>query len=270
MCLKIRNRGDRRAQHKSTISIVQTLLQRELFAFSSRTVADLFRLDKFQTSRLLQRLERDGLIARVERGKYILLGLSPEQALSNPLYLGSCLAAPAYVSFWSALHFHGFTEQAPRTVFLAITRRKNKVVFRDIHFKFVTIKPASFFGYRREMLAGLPVLVADEAKAIVDSLSLPQYAGGVAETAKALRNAIAGQSVDIPTLVEYARRMVNHSLSSRLGYLLEMLGQSTGGLDAARGPLRLDPRQPAQGTFNARWRVYINVSQQDLFPEGVV
>jgi hypothetical protein len=44
----------------------------------------------------------------------------------------------------------------------------------------LTIKPASFFGYRREMLAGLPVLVADEAKAILDSLSLPQYAGGVA------------------------------------------------------------------------------------------
>jgi predicted transcriptional regulator of viral defense system len=63
--------------------------------------------------------------------------------------------------------------------------------------------------------------------------------------------------------------MDNHIISSRFGYQLEMLGQSTGGLDAARGSVRLDPRKPAQGTFNTRWRVYINVSHQDLFPEGV-
>ena len=44
-------------------------------------------------------------------------------------------AAPVYVSFWFALYFHGFTEQARRTVFLAVTRRKKEVVFRGIHFK---------------------------------------------------------------------------------------------------------------------------------------
>jgi len=257
------------SQYKATISSVQTLMQHDLFAFSSRTCADLFQLDKFQTARLLQRLEQDGLIARMERGKYILLGLSPEQALSNPLYLGSHLAVPAYVSFWSALHFHGFTEQAPITVFLAVPRRKKEVVFRDTHFKFVRIDPSAFFGYRREMVTGLPVLVADEAKSIVDSLCRPHYAGGVAEIANALRNAIAGQAVDVPTLADYTRRLDNRSLSSRLGCLLEMLGQPAGDLAAARGPLRLDPRRPRSGTFNARWQVYINVPQQILFPEGV-
>jgi predicted transcriptional regulator of viral defense system len=72
-------------------------------------------------------------------------------------------------------------------------------------------------------VGGLPVLIADEAKAIVDSLDQLRYAGGVAEVAKALRAAL--EVVDRLTLVEYANRMEDKSLGSRLGFLLETLGQ---------------------------------------------
>jgi predicted transcriptional regulator of viral defense system len=54
-------------------------------------------------------------------------------------------------------------------------------------------------------------------------------------------------------------------ISSRFGYQMEMLGQSTGRLDAARGSVRLDPRKPAQGTFNIRWRVYIKTFPTRIF-----
>ena len=96
------------------ISITQTLLQKELFSFNSKTIRDLFELDEFQTSNLLKRMEEIGLVVQIERGKYLLLGLSPEKVLSNPLYIGSHLVPPSYISFWSALHYHGLTEQAPR------------------------------------------------------------------------------------------------------------------------------------------------------------
>jgi hypothetical protein len=42
--------------------------------------------------------------------------------LSNPLFAAGHLAAPAYVSYWSALHHDGFTEQVPLTTFVATTR----------------------------------------------------------------------------------------------------------------------------------------------------
>jgi len=257
------------AQQITPISISRLLLQHELFAFNSRTVADLLGLDKMQTTRLLQRMEGDSLIARIERGKYILLGLTPEQALSNLLFLGSHLVSPSYVSFWSALHFHGFTEQAPHMVFVATSRQKREVLFRGTVFKFVRLKPEAFFGYRRETLAGMPLVIADEAKAILDSLALPEYAGGVSEVAKALRNAVIERRIDVTEMIEYARKLHNHSLSSRLGYLLETLEQPTEGLDPSRGPVRLDPQRPLQGKYHPHWRVYVNVSHQDLFPHGV-
>lgn len=267
--LKLRDRVESMSQQITPISAAQILIQNELFAFNSKTVRDLFELDKFQTSNLLKRMEQTGLAMRVERGKYLLLGLSPEKVLSNPLYIGSHLITPGYVSFWSALHYHGLTEQAPRMVFVATTRRKKELILREMHFKFVMLKPNAFFGYQREILADLPVIVADQPKAILDSLTLPQYAGGVPEVAKALQIAVTESAIDVPTLIEYTARLGNASLTSRLGYLLELLGQSTRGLVAAKGPVNLDPQRPREGAFNQRWRLYLNVDQDNLFPQGV-
>jgi predicted transcriptional regulator of viral defense system len=226
-------------------------------------------LDKFQTLSLLDRMEQAGLVARIEQGKFLLLGLTPEKVLSNPLYIGCNLVTPAYISFWSALHFHGFTEQAPRTTLVATTRRKKEITFREMNFKFVTLKPVAFFGYRREILAELPVVVADEPKSILDSLSLPYYAGGIPEVAKALQTAVSQESLEMPRLLEYAERLQNASLRSRLGYLLELLGQSISSLKAAKGPVKLDPQNPARGSFNKRWKLYVNIELEDLFPQGV-
>jgi len=258
------------AQQITPISAAQKLSQSELFAFNSRTISALFRLDKFQTLSLLDRMEQAGLVMRIEQGKFLLLGLTPEKVLSNPLYIGCNLVTPAYISFWSALHFHGFTEQAPLTTFVATTRRKKEITFRKMHFKFVTFKPKTFFGYRRELLAELSVVVADESKAILDSLSLPQYAGGISEVAKALQIGVSEGSLEMQVLLEYAERLQNASLCSRLGYLLEILGQPTNGLKASRGPVKLDPQNTARGSFNKRWKLYINVEPKDLFPRGVV
>ena len=257
------------SQKIDPISIAQTLLQKELFSFNSKTIGDLFELDEFQTANVLNRMKKTGLVMQIERGKYLLLALSPEKVLSNPLYIGSHLVLPSYISFWSALHYYGLTEQSPRTVFVATTRRKKELTFRGTHFKFVTLKPEAFFGYQREVLAELPVVVADQSKAILDSLTLPEYAGGVAEVAKALQIAVRENKIDNLTLINYADRLDNASLSSRLGYLLETLGQFTSGLKASKGPVKLDPQRSLEGPFNRHWQLYINIDQDDLFPQGV-
>jgi predicted transcriptional regulator of viral defense system len=256
-------------QQATPYSIAQFLLQHELFVFRSRVISDLFGLNKYQTARLLRRMERNGLVATVERGKYLLLGLTPEKIFSNPLYIGVNLISPAYISFWSALHFHGLTEQAPRMVFVATTGRKPEMAFRGIQYKFVGLKPDAFFGYRRELLDGLPVLIADEAKAILDSLTFPEYAGGITEAAKAIQIAIFGQSLDVNELIEYAVRLKNGSLASRLGYLLELLHQPVDGLQPASGPVLLDPRQSERGIFHRHWKLYVNMPTEDLFPQGI-
>jgi predicted transcriptional regulator of viral defense system len=255
------------AEPISSIYIARQLHQRDLFYFTPAILADLLSLDRRQAYRLIARLKAEGLVAEVERGKLLLLGLEPERVLSNPLFIASHMVAPAYVSYWSALHFYGFTEQVPLTTFVATTKKKHPVVFRGFRFRFVTVKPRKFFGYRREALGDLPVLVADEAKAIVDSLDLPRYAGGIAEVAKALRAAL--DELDVPTLVEYANRMGDKSLGSRLGYLLEMLGHPAEELTRSASPVKLDPARTRTGSTNRRWQVIVNVPRREMVPQGV-
>jgi predicted transcriptional regulator of viral defense system len=246
----------------SSISAAQQLRQSDLFYFTAPLVADLFSLSRRQAYRLVARLRADGLVDEVEKGKYLLLGLEPERALSNPLYIASHLVAPGYVSYWSALHHYGFTEQVPLTTFVATTKTKRPVNYRGFRFRFVTVRPRKFFGYRRERLGDLPTLVADEAKAIVDSLDLPQHAGGMGEVARALRTALG--TVDVSALVEYANRMENKSLGSRLGYLLELFGQPAEGLVRSAGPVKLDPSRASTGPTVARWQVIVNLPKQEL------
>jgi len=255
-------------KQNNIIAITQTLQQHGLFSFTSRMLADLLGLKKVQTSQLLNRMEGAGVIRKIERGSYLLLGLAPEHVLSNPLYIGCNLLIPAYVSFWSALHYHGFTEQAPRTTFVATTRRKPSLEFNGMRFQFISMQPKAFFGYRREEHAGLPVVVADEEKTILDSLMFSEYAGGMAEVAKSFFRAL--ERLNQETLIEYTEVLGSPSLGSRLGYLLEYFGKPTDGIIVSKGPINLDPQRPRGGSYQSRWRVYVNIPREDLIPEGIV
>lgn len=256
------------AEILSSIHVARQLRQNDLFYFTASLLADLLSLTQRQAYRLIARLKADGLVDEVEQGKYLLLGLEPEMVLSNPLYIASHLVVPAYVSYWTALHHYGFTEQVPLTTFVATTRKKRPVTYQGFRFYFVAVKPHKYFGYRRDKVGDLPTVVADEPKAIVDSLDLPQHAGGVGEVAKALRIALG--TMDVPTLIEYANRMGNKSLGSRLGYLLEIFGRPAQGLVHSVSPVKLDPTRPRTGHTIGRWQIIVNIPEHELADmEGV-
>jgi hypothetical protein len=118
----------------------------------------------------------------------------------------------------------------------------------------------AFFGYRRGTLGRLPVTVADETKAIVDSLFLTQYAGDVSEVAKALRNALQDGWVSATGLIECARRLENGQPGSAPGLPARILEPAhTDGLTPSTGPVRLDPCRPRRGEYAHRWRLYLNI-----------
>lgn len=255
------------SENLDPISIARRLQGLDLFFVTPRLLAGLFSLEIGQGYALVDRLETHGLVRKVEKGKYLLLGLEPERVLSNPFFIATQLATPSYVSFWSALHHYGLAEQVPQAVLVATTQKKRPVAFDGHRFQFVTLKPHKFFGYEREPLGGLPVLMADKAKALLDSLGQPRYAGGIAEVAHSL--ALALPDLDLRLLIEYANRVQDRSLASRLGFLLECLGASVDGLSTSISPVLLDPTGGVVTTYNGHWRVRVNRTQDELFAQGV-
>jgi predicted transcriptional regulator of viral defense system len=218
----------------------------------------LFQISRRRARDILHRLAAKGVLTRLKRGLYVLSGFGGEDPMGDPLFLGTRLVEPSYVSFWTALNHYGWTEQAPRTILLATTTTSGVRRLRTFVFRYVRVPRRAFFGYRGIPSDGRQVPLADREKAMVDSLYQPRRAGGLREVSRALGEA-AG-ALDTHVLAEYALRIENRSLASRLGFLLEEVGENAGELMEGRSRVyvKLDPAGPRRGSYDRRWRIVDN------------
>ncbi len=211
-------------------------------------------------------LRTKGWIERVKPGLYAVIPLSSGTARTPQIHeylVAMRLLEPAAIAFFSAMNFHGLTEQLPRQVFIATDHKVMRTVRESVGFSFriVALRPQRFFGLQKEWINDGPFMITDLEKTLVDGLALPEYVGGVGVVATGM--AQSWQRIDEVRLHEYARRMGISAVIKRLGYLQEALG--LGDPEALRrstnlafGYPRLDPTLPAAGVHNRRWGIQIN------------
>ncbi len=91
--------------------------------FTINDIANEFNIQRNVLWVMLSRLERGGWIKRIERGKYLIipLGREKDRYTVNEFLIGSLLADPYAIAYWSALNHYGLTEQIPNTVFIETT-----------------------------------------------------------------------------------------------------------------------------------------------------
>ena len=218
------------------------------------------------TKMLLSRMEKIGWIDRIEKGKYLILplGTGKGKYTLHEFVIGSMLARPAIIAYWSALHHHGMTEQAPSTVFIQTTCRRKSMVKKvfGVTYRFVRIRPAKFFGGTKERLDETEVLVTDPEKTVIDCLDRPDLCGGVVEVAKG----IGSTTLDHGKLADYASRIGNTGAGRRLGFLLDKAKKPSSQISrpTSRNYLLLDPTMPPNGKKNAKWRLIVNLDDKML------
>lgn len=245
----------------STTYILDRLERLGARSFTTDEFLALFRLHEDRGYQLLHRLGRKGLIKRLARGRYALVGLGPGEILGQPFYLATRLVEPSYVSFWSALNFYGWTEQAPKMVLVANTGSSGRRSIDKYIVRLVRLSPTRFYGYTMESQAGYEFPIAEREKAVIDCLWRPSLAGRVDEVVKSLNDALEELRVDV--LEDYAIRMGSKTLSSRLGYLLSRRGVESRALleNKASSYVMLDPRGVRRGQFNSYWNVIDNLEE---------
>ncbi|MFP4197712.1 MAG: MarR family transcriptional regulator [Methanomassiliicoccales archaeon] len=226
--------------------VIDEIERRDMTVFSPTDVRRFLDLSPGNAYRILNNMEEKGLVKRIERGKYVLREKWEEMDL---LEIVSELFTPSYIGFWSALHFHGMTDQVPRKVFVTTTKRKRSMELQGQEVYFVTVKRSMFFGYERYGR----IVVSDREKTIVDCLRHPEYGGGIRQVAEAIDD-----SLDESTLVDYAERMGSPTVASRLGYLLDTEGMRTSGLERlVGGYTKLDPDMDMSNPVS-KWKIYAN------------
>ena len=219
----------------------------------------------------LHQLEKRGWVARIERGKYLVIPLEAGAQRSwseEPYLIASTLVQPAAISYWTAIRHWNWTEQIPRIIYIQTTSRKKatgRTVF-GVQYQFVTVPKTKFYGHVKEWYKGKPVLISDKEKTLVDCADDVERAGTIEELAKAVKS--AATEISWLKLNEHVQRFPNRAVMKRLGFLFERL--VTPLPDEAQRVLQgwqpvlsagvapLQPGGSVTGRISTRWHIQIN------------
>lgn len=271
------------SQEKRVIPATGVELVRKLAAegdriFSTdraRELAPAVGLSEGYLRQALHHLVRSGWLVRLRKGLYVISSATPGTSPVHEFEIAMALVSPAAISHWSAMHYHGLTDQAPRKVFVLTTtaasvprrptgKTKDRVEGYSVWgvlYQFVQTKPDRYFGTEKVWVGEARVTITDAERTLVDGLSMPQYCGDFAEVVHAFEG--RGEQLDVERIVGYALRL-DAATAKRLGWVLEELGFTEEQLHALRavpvkGYRRLDPTGPRRGSCNRRWMIQENL-----------
>jgi predicted transcriptional regulator of viral defense system len=119
----------------------------------------------------LHRWIKAGRLVSLRRGMYAFA----EKYRRTPIHatqLANRIYAPSYLSIHWALGFYGLIPEKV-VAYTSVTSRVPKNFTNDFGvFTYRHLKPSVFFGYRRVLIDGAPVLLAEPEKALLDFLYL--------------------------------------------------------------------------------------------------
>ena len=241
----------------------------------ARELAPAVGLSQGYLHQALHYLARSGWLVRLHKGLYALSSEVPGITAAHEFEIAMALVDPAAVSHWSALHYHGLTEQVPKRVFVLTTTeasvpRVSKASARegyggypvdDTAYLFIQVKPERFFGTETVWAGEARVTVTDAERTLLDGLSRPKYCGDFAELLHAFQ---AWESrLNLDRIIEYAIRL-DAATAKRLGWVLEWQGFDPARLEPlaqlpVKGYRTLDPGGPRKGPCNRRWMIQENL-----------
>ncbi|MEA1994527.1 MAG: hypothetical protein U9N35_09095 [Euryarchaeota archaeon] len=233
---------------KRESQVISEIKSRDMVIFTPQNIRRFLKISQENTYRIIENMKDKDLIRGIERGKYVLTEIWNELDIYE---IVPEIFKPSYIAFWSALHYHGMTEQVPRTVFLITTRRKRPMRIQEQKVQYVTVKKEFFFGYERYD----KVVVSDKEKTVIDCLRHPEYSGGISHIYDAISDDLSTEK-----LINYCKKTNSSAIASRIGYILDKKG-----VEFEKEELKkiistytmLDPKQE-KSDLNTEWKLYVN------------
>jgi len=256
-------------EYKATLGEKEAFLVRALSQEGKGlfTITDASRLLGAGARKVVHRLARKKWVLPLKRGLYAIVPLDvgvegADAFVVHNFVIASLLVEPYYIAYWSALNWHGLTEQIPRSTFVATTRAKHPVQVLDAEYYFVKLTERKFFGWQQVEVEDRRVRISRPEKTIADCLDHPEHCGGIEQVARAIY--FSHEEIDLARVVDCAKRMGNRTILKRLGYILDVTGllpryeELFVGYSPSAGFTRLDTLSPRTGKHDSRWKLLIN------------
>ncbi|MBT3209083.1 MAG: hypothetical protein HN704_16925 [Bacteroidetes bacterium] len=213
------------------------------------------------SDKALRELNNQGYIDVIEKGKYCRHNFRDENVIA------SFIVKNGGVAYWSAMHYHGLTEQIPNVMYVQTTMIKaNKTIF-GIRYKFIKVKNEKLIGFKKLGYGNHQFRITDVEKTIVDCFDLPQYGGGYAEIIKAFNNA----KLSAQKMVKYCKAINNIAVTKRLAFLTELLKKPD--MDYFKKYAQSVKNKKYNlfesggfqtGKTNSRWNLIINIDEDEI------
>ena len=253
---------------------VTALHERYHLLFTLDDVAKITKLKATSARSFTRQLVKRGVATRLRPGLFILVPFElgrEREYLGNPYVVARELMGDKsyYISHASAMDIHQMTTQPQLVIHVSSPKAMRNRTILGTEFRFIRCDQHDFFGFAESWVDKQEkVFVSDLERTVLDGLKAPKHSGGITEVAKGFW--MHRSEMDIPKLINYAKRLDISSVISRLGFLMEVLSIGSPSdlavlqkkVNAAYVPL--DPSLPAEGKFMARWRLRLNVTAEEI------
>jgi len=233
------------------------------------------RLSKEQVQRAVARLARDGMVARVSRGKYIFPERLPLGGKWNP---GEIVAINALMddkggSYQicgpNAFNKYGFSEQIPNRLYAYNNRISGTRTVGGVQLVLIKVDDGQLgsteeFGVNNDAVA----VYSSRSRTLVDAVCDWSRFGSLPGAYGWIRDELASGRVKIGAFVSDAIAYGNQGTLRRIGAVLDMDGVGARYLSRIKNSIRpsksqiaLIPNSARRGRLDKRWGVIVNVPE---------
>lgn len=254
-----------------SLALFQALCQSGLRIFTTkeaRACAQEVHLNDAYVPEALFHLKQKGMIRSLHKGLYTI---SPEFLPGSPLHeyeIAMALASPAAIAHFSALHFHGLTDQPVANVYLLIPRLSGKGTssrrtyqIQGVTYHATRVKEVFYCGIEKARFGESFIWITALERTLIEGLIRPRLCGGIREVFFAFERATG--RMDQEKLFSYCATF-GVAVAKRLGWVLQKLSYPEAVLKRfrqipSRGFHKLDVSGPSHGTWNKEWKLLENV-----------
>ena len=168
---------------------------------------------------LLQNYKKQRLICQVRRNLYVVTDLASKVSLANKFEIAGKISPTSYLSYQSALEFHGLAHQVFYDLWVSSSKRFNSFEFEGIRFQYCESKSLS--GVMNANSSPF-IRVTNLERTVIDCIDKIERCGGLEELIQSISLI---SYLDQELLLNYLQEFNKQFLYQKVGFILEYFKQ---------------------------------------------
>jgi predicted transcriptional regulator of viral defense system len=208
---------------------------------------------------LLRNYKKQQLICQIRRDLYTVTDLATKQVVATKFEIGSNITPSAYVSYHSALEYHGLAHQQFFILYISSAQKFTSFDFDGIYYFYC--KTRSEKGVYTPSMNSL-VRVTDEERTVIDCIDRIDRAGGLEELLHAIAAMTYLNENKLMTYLEiYDKQFLYQKTGFLLSYFQKELKLSDEFLEACRKKIGKSTRylldeSAATSVYHSQWKLF--------------